>query len=64
LGQPGHQVEQRGLATAGVADQGDKLALGDIQVDVAQRHEGAFLGVEHHAHVFDLDVFFHFKTPG
>jgi hypothetical protein len=35
--QPGDQVEQGGLAAARVADQRDKLALGDRQVDVLQR---------------------------
>jgi hypothetical protein len=42
-----------------VTDQGDELALRDVEVDVAQGDEGAFLGVESHLHVFDLDIFFH-----
>ena len=46
--QAGDQVQQRRLAAARVADQRDELALGDVEVDVAQRVEAALLGVEHH----------------
>ena len=36
LGEAGHQVEQGALAAARVADQGDELALIDLQVDVLE----------------------------
>src|SRR3569832_624406 len=49
-----HQIEQRGFAAARVADDGDKLALLDVQVDVAQRMKATARGIEAHLHVFEL----------
>ena len=34
--QPGHQAQQRALAAAAAADDGDELARRDVQVDAAQ----------------------------
>ncbi len=62
-GQAGDQVQQGGLAAAGMADQGDELALLHRQVDVAQRDEGALAGGESLAHAFDAYEFLHGATP-
>jgi len=53
--QAGDQVEQRGLAAARVPDQGNELALVDLQVDVPQGVEAALFGVEHHLGLADVD---------
>ena len=55
-GQPGDQVEQRRFAAARVADQGDKLALGDLEVDILQRAERAFFRLEGLFDTLDVDV--------
>ena len=41
LDQPVGQPQQRGLARAGTADNGQKLALGDVKRDVVDRHHAA-----------------------
>ena len=50
--QPGDDAQQRGLAAARRAQEADELALGDLQVDVAQRREAA----EILADAFELEV--------
>src|SRR3954447_18648074 len=39
--EPGDDPQQRGLARAGRPEQRQQLAIGDLEVDVVQRHEGA-----------------------
>src|SRR2546427_3175525 len=63
LQQPGNEVQERRLAAARVADQRDELALGDAQVDVAQRMEAALLGGEHHLGLLHLNEVLHRGTP-
>ena len=58
-GQAGHQVQQRALAAARVANEGDELAALHFEVDVTQCDEGATLGGENHADVLDLQ-----RPPG
>ena len=41
LDQPVGEPQQRGLARAGAADDGQKLALGDVERDVVDRHHAA-----------------------
>ena len=48
--QPGHQVQQRGLAAAGRAHQGDEVARLDGQVHPPQRPDRRVLGLEGLAH--------------
>ena len=47
----GHQVQHCALAAAGVADERDKLSLGDLQIDVHQRLEPATRGGKTHADI-------------
>jgi hypothetical protein len=54
-GQAGDQVQQRGLAAARVADERHELALGDGQVDAAQRREQALGGAEGLLDALDFD---------
>jgi hypothetical protein len=56
-GEPGDQVQQRGLAAARVADQRDELALCHGEVDVAQRREHPFARLEGLLDAGDLDEF-------
>jgi hypothetical protein len=49
------QVQQGALAAARMADQRDELTPGHAEVDVAQRVETTFPGLEHHLGVLDLD---------
>jgi hypothetical protein len=39
--QPGDDAQQRGLAAAARADEGDELAMGDVGIDIAQHLEVA-----------------------
>ncbi len=55
----GDEVEQGALAAAGMADQADELALGDVEVDALERVERTARGVEHHFDVLDDDEMFH-----
>ena len=41
LDQPVGQPQQRGLARAGAADNGEEFALGDVERDVVDRHHAA-----------------------
>ena len=47
----GHQVQHCALAAAGVADERDKLSLGNLQIDVHQRLEPAARGGKTHADI-------------
>ena len=57
--QAGDEVQERRLAAARVADQRHELALGDGEVDLAQRVKATLLRREHHLDVLDLDETFH-----
>jgi hypothetical protein len=39
--EPGDDAQQRGLAAAARADEGDELAMGDVGIDIAQHLEVA-----------------------
>ena len=39
--QPGQQAEQRGLAAARAAQQGEQLAAGDLEIDIVDGDDGA-----------------------
>ena len=54
--QSGDDVEQRRLAAARVPDQRDELASVDVEADFLQRAEGPLPGLEHHAHLVDLEI--------
>ena len=56
LQQPGDDVQHRRLATAGVADDGDELALGDVQVDVLEHLRGEVAAHETLVQVFDGEI--------
>ncbi|MCY1440141.1 hypothetical protein D9M71_564030 [compost metagenome] len=62
--QTGDQVEHGGLAAAGVADQGDELATGDAQVDVAEGLEASLARIEVFADAGQLDELVHGLSPG
>ena len=55
-GQAGNQIEQRRLAAARMPDETDELALGNVQVDVAQCGKQTLGGLEGLLHPVDLDV--------
>lgn len=55
--QPGDHAEQGGLAAAGAAEDGDELALRDVEVDAAQRLDAARAAVEGTGHRGQLDHF-------
>ncbi|MDT4879435.1 hypothetical protein FQZ97_1151110 [compost metagenome] len=56
LVQAGDDVQNGGFAAAGVADQGDELALVDAQVDVLQRAVKALVGGEVDADAGQFEV--------
>src|SRR6185503_3785186 len=63
LRQPRDDVEQRRLAAAGVADDGDVFALADFQRDVTQHLAAQLSLAEGLADVFDLQILvFHVHT--
>ncbi len=63
LVQPGEDVQQRRLPTAGRTHQGDELAVGDVQVDAAQRAYRRQLGLERPADATCLQCGHHLKCP-
>ena len=59
LHEPGDDVEQRGLAAARVADDGDELALLHAQADISKDLAADRPAAEGHIQVFDREVGMH-----
>src|SRR5262249_18730286 len=53
--EPGHHVEERGLAAAGWTQDGHELALGHAEADVVQRQHAPLAFRELLRHAVDLD---------
>ena len=51
----GDRAQERGLAAAGRADEGDELAAGDLQIDVAERLHRPVARLEAQRHGLDVD---------
>jgi len=56
--QTGHQIQHSALATAGVTNQRDKFALGDLQIDIHQGFKPAGGGGKAHADVAQIQIVF------